>query len=51
MSFPLVTGGLEVLRGPRRGQSWSLFLREAIEDLRRQSARLGLQLTFMAHEA
>ena len=42
---------LDVLRGPRRGQSWGVFLRTAVEDLKTAAARGGLQLAFMANEA
>ncbi len=49
--FPCVSRALEILRGPRRGQSWGVFLRTAIEDLKTAAARFGLQLAFLAHEA
>ena len=42
---------LEVLQGPKPGEAWGLFLRTAAEDLKTAGARVGLQLTFMAHDA
>ncbi len=50
-AFPAISQALEILRGPRRGRSWGVFLRMAIEDAKTAAARFGLQLTFMAHEA
>jgi cyclic beta-1,2-glucan glucanotransferase len=49
--FPTVSLVVELLEGPRRGESWGVFLRAAGEDLKTAGARLGLQLTFIAHEA
>ena len=51
MAFPGAVRALELLRGPRRGQPWGVFLREGSEDLQAAGARLGLQLAFMANEA
>ncbi|HUU36041.1 MAG TPA: glucoamylase family protein, partial [Vicinamibacterales bacterium] len=51
VAFPGVSRALEMLRGPGRGQTWRLFLREAVEDLQDAGARAGLQVTFMANEA
>ncbi len=51
-SFPLATGALEVLRGPRRGQCVAAVpARGASRTSQAAAARLGLQLAFMAHEA
>ena len=51
LAFPCLSRALEMLRGPRRGQTWGVFVRAAIEDLKTTGARLGLQLAFMANEA
>ncbi|MCC6990501.1 MAG: DUF3131 domain-containing protein, partial [Acidobacteria bacterium] len=51
MAFPLVTRAFELLRGPLAGQGWGVYLREGGEDLADAGARMGLQVTFMAHEA
>ena len=51
LAFPILSSALGLLRGPRRGQSWSVFLRTRTEDLKTAAARSGLQLTFMANEA
>ena len=51
MAFPGVSQAFGLLRGPRRGQSWPMFLRTRIDDLQTASARFGLQVTFAANEA
>jgi cyclic beta-1,2-glucan synthetase len=48
--FAPMSIAIEVLQGPRVGESWRAFLRTAAEDLKTGGARIGLQLTFMAHE-
>jgi len=50
LAFPIVSRTLEILQGPRR-QSWSVFVRTTIEDLKTVSARFALQLAFLANEA
>ena len=50
-AFPMAASAVEVLGGPSRGQSWGLFVRATVDDLEAAAARLGLQLTFLAHEA
>ncbi len=51
MAFPLLSRTPSILRGPRRGQSWAVFLRATIEDVETDAARFGLELTFVANEA
>jgi cyclic beta-1,2-glucan synthetase len=51
LAFPCVSLGFELLQGPRQGQSWSVFLRGAAEELKTAAARFGLQLAFVANEA
>src|SRR5258708_6116744 len=51
LAFPCLSLGLEMLRGPRRGQSWGVFLRAATDDVKTAAARFALQLTFVATEA
>jgi cyclic beta-1,2-glucan glucanotransferase len=51
MAFPCLSIALAALDGPRRGHSWGVFLRSAIDDLQTAAARFGLQLTFVANEA
>jgi cyclic beta-1,2-glucan synthetase len=51
MAFPMASGLLDALRGPAPAQSWRLFLGAARSDLEATAARLGLQFTFLAHEA
>jgi len=50
-AFPLLSAGLEMLRGPRRTQSWTAFLRATAEDVQTAAARCALQVAFMANEA
>ncbi len=49
--LPLLTRGLEVLAGPHPQQSWTGFVRAAVDDLKIGAARSGLQLAFMANQA
>src|SRR5439155_4673458 len=49
--FPCLSRTVEMLRGPRRGQSLGVFLRTTAEDLKTDAARFGLQLAFMANDA
>jgi cyclic beta-1,2-glucan glucanotransferase len=51
LALPCVTFVFEILRGPRPGLSWGVFVRTRTEDLQTAAARFGLQLTFMANEA
>jgi cyclic beta-1,2-glucan synthetase len=51
LAFPWLSRTLEMLTGPRRGQSWHVFLRTASEDLKTAAARFGLQLAFIANDA
>src|SRR5439155_7662201 len=51
LAFPLCSRLAETLGGPRRGQSWSVFLRTAAEDLKTAVARSALQLAFVANQA
>ncbi len=51
MAFPSLAPALNAVRGPRRGQSWGMFLGTAVDDLKTAAVRFGLQLTFMANEA
>ncbi|HEX4912767.1 MAG TPA: glucoamylase family protein, partial [Vicinamibacterales bacterium] len=51
MAFPLAPRLFELLRGPRRGQGWRVFLRSFGEDLETDLARLSIQLTFVAYHA
>ncbi|MBF8301386.1 MAG: glycosyltransferase 36, partial [Acidobacteria bacterium] len=51
LAFPSLSLTLGMLRGPRREQSWGVFLRTTTEDLQTAAARFGLQLAFMANEA
>ncbi len=49
--LPLLVHDLEALAGPRQQQSWSVFLRGTLDDLKTAAARSGLQLAFMANQA
>ncbi len=40
LAFPFLSRALEILRGPRRGQSWGVFLRTATEDLQDRGGAL-----------
>ncbi|MGH9408464.1 MAG: DUF3131 domain-containing protein, partial [Vicinamibacterales bacterium] len=51
LAFPVLSGGLEALAGPHQQQSWPVFLRAAVDDLKTAAARSGLQLAFMANQA
>jgi cyclic beta-1,2-glucan synthetase len=51
LALPILVRGLEMLAGPHQQQSWTGFLRHAIEDLKTAAARSGLQLAFMANQA
>jgi cyclic beta-1,2-glucan synthetase len=51
LAVPWLSVAIEMLQGPRPGQSWGLFLRRAADDVKTAAARFGLQLTFMANEA
>jgi cyclic beta-1,2-glucan synthetase len=51
MAFPLLASAVEMLRGPRRGQTWGTFVRLADENLEAPAARMGLQVAFLANEA
>jgi len=51
LAFPALFLAVDGLRGPRRGQSWGVFLRTASEDLKTAAARFGLQVTFVASDA
>src|SRR5437773_2613798 len=51
LAFPWLSRTLEMLTGPRRDQSWNVFLRTATEDLKTAAARFGLQLAFIANDA
>jgi cyclic beta-1,2-glucan synthetase len=51
MSFPVISRGLELLGGPRRGQGIRVFVRSIAEDLATDLARVSIQLTFVAYQA
>jgi cyclic beta-1,2-glucan synthetase len=51
MSFPVAARLFELVRGPRRGQGWLVFLRAFGEDLETDLARVSVQLTFVAYHA
>jgi cyclic beta-1,2-glucan synthetase len=51
LAFPVVSRVAEMVGGPCREQSWSVFLRTVAEDLKTAAARSALQLTFMASQA
>ncbi len=51
LGFPCVSPTLELLHGPRRGQSLSVFVRTTAEDLKTAAARVGLQLAFMLNDS
>ncbi len=51
LAFPCLSPTLAMLRGPRRGHAWGVFLRTTTEDLKTAAARFALQLAFMANEA
>ncbi|HEV8319670.1 MAG TPA: glucoamylase family protein [Vicinamibacterales bacterium] len=51
LAFPLGARVAECLRGPARGQPWRVFGRTCLEDLRSDSARVLLQLSFIANQA
>jgi cyclic beta-1,2-glucan synthetase len=51
MSFSPAMRALELLRGPRRGLGWRVFLRGWAEDLATDLARVAIHLTFLAHQA
>jgi cyclic beta-1,2-glucan synthetase len=51
LGVPILSACLEALAGPRHQQSWSVFLRTAVDDLNTALARSGLQLAFMANQA
>ena len=50
-AFPLLISLLALSTGSVPGQRWRAVLRASMEDLRTTSARVGLQLTFIAAEA
>ena len=49
--FPCVASVLALVRGPRAGQSWHVFLRTRSDDVDTAVARAGLQIAFLAHES
>jgi cyclic beta-1,2-glucan synthetase len=51
LALPLCSRLAGTLGGPRREQSWSIFLRTAAEDLKTAAARFALQLAFVANQA
>ena len=51
LALVIASPGVAALVGPRRNQSWFVFLRAAVGDLEAAAARSGLQLAFMAAEA
>ena len=51
LALPVVLRLLACLRGPRTGQTWSIFARNSFEDLGADAARVMLQLTFTANQA
>ncbi|HMC78477.1 MAG TPA: glucoamylase family protein, partial [Vicinamibacterales bacterium] len=51
MAFPWVTLAFDTLQGPRPGETWTVFLRAAFEDVKAAAARFALQLAFAASEA
>ena len=50
MAFPVLWRLAECLDGPAAGQTWRVFLRLAMEDLRADGARVFLQLAFIASQ-
>ena len=51
LAFPVALRLLAWLKGPRAGQTWSIFARTSFEDLWADAARVMLQLTFIANQA
>jgi cyclic beta-1,2-glucan synthetase len=51
LAYPCVVLLFEIVRGPRRAEPWSVFLRTAADDLKTALARVAVQLAFMANEA
>src|SRR5581483_1305232 len=51
LAVPIALRLLAALRGPRVGQTWTMFALATFEELRADAARLGLQLTFLANQA
>jgi len=49
--FPCVASILALVRGPRAGQSWHVFMRTRSDDVDTALARVGLQIAFLAHDA
>jgi cyclic beta-1,2-glucan synthetase len=51
LALPMLSRALEALAGPRRQQSWSVFVRTVADDFTTAAVRAGLQLAFMANHA
>jgi cyclic beta-1,2-glucan synthetase len=51
IGYPGVLGVIALLRGPRRRQSWDVFVRTRTHDLQTDATRIALQVTFLAHDA
>jgi cyclic beta-1,2-glucan glucanotransferase len=51
LGFPVLSRSLGILRRPRPGYSWFVFVSTATEDVKTEAARAGLQLALMANEA
>ena len=51
LALPILVHGLDALAGPRQPQSWPVFVRAVVDDLKTAAARSGLQLAFMANQA
>src|SRR5581483_3859232 len=51
LALPILVVGVEALAGPSRQQSWPVFARAVVDDLKTAAARSGLQLAFVANQA
>jgi cyclic beta-1,2-glucan synthetase len=51
MAFPAIARVASLISGPRHGSGLRVFLRAWGEDLGTDLARVGIQLTFLAHQA
>ncbi len=51
VAYPGLLGLIALVRGPRRSQSWGVFVRTRAHDLQTDATRIALQVTFLAHDA
>ncbi|HKT80180.1 MAG TPA: glucoamylase family protein, partial [Vicinamibacterales bacterium] len=51
LAFPLLMRTMQILRGPARLQSWRVFARATVDDLRVEAAQVTLELAFLGYHA